>query len=151
MTNGHIDKLTSPDMLVPTGGALGSIRRFFALLGVYNYYGYAYDIISRQMKQRDKGCQLLWKDVGVPTDLLEMVIETIQKEMDWPNKYYIPDDPMSLLLLIRYDHLDMNAVYLELEEKMGIPFEDLDQACGMTLGQFVHFCAGRRKSRAGGI
>jgi len=46
------------------------------------------------------------------------------KNMGWPNNFYIPQDPVKLLLLTSFAQLDMNAVLLDVEDDVGVDMFD---------------------------
>ena len=55
------------------------------------------------------------------------ILKIIQKEMDWPNHHFLPNDPSRLALVEKYDELAVHNVFSEIQKyiKKPIPKEEL--------------------------
>ena len=61
--------------------------------------------------------------------------------MGWPNAYFIPDDPASIVFWAHEDGLDVESAVMEIEEHLGIIITDAEVNAwfSQTLGEVVEF------------
>ncbi len=151
MNNGRYEILTLREKYTPAQGG-GFLRQIRAVFSGWCHYGMVCNHISRQLKKRGVQSRSQWETMGIEDDFLSAVLGIIQRNMGWPNAYYMPDDPMRLLLLSSYPHSDDNAVLLELSEYTDTGFESLINAGidSMTAGEFVRFCHSQTTKLGGG-
>jgi hypothetical protein len=68
--------------------------------------------------------------------------------MGWPNNFYIPQDPVKLLLLSSFAQLDINATLLDLEESLGVDLFDDDgeeTVIELRFEEFLRYIAARKE------
>lgn len=79
--------------------------------------------IAKQLSLRDESYLSAWDRAPLDVDLYVAlrVARVIAREVDWPNDYFVPDDPVALLIVDRGDALDSTFVVMEIERELSLP------------------------------
>lgn len=88
----------------------------------------------------------LWAGIA-PLDDATRVLTILKEERGWPNHYFVPDDPLLLLLIPEHDTECMNWVFYMLNDKVGTHYTDDDivkiSTEEWTTGRFVRDAVSR--------
>ena len=84
-----------------------------------------------------------------PPDDMEGVAQVIASEMQLPNWYFVPNDPLPLILTPKFDDLAAAAVLQGIREHFGLTItcHELNEMCqgsNSTVGQFIKDVLARR-------
>lgn len=120
-------------LLIPSI-VIGLFRKLF---GLYSNRCFIRNSIVNQLNQRTEFLECVWYDYN--PDIVLFVCMTISDIMIWPNWYFIPDDPLWLVLFDNYPSNDDLHFIMDIEEKFNFKFPQgaLMQE-GLTLGQFIN-------------
>jgi hypothetical protein len=99
--------------------------------------------VEAQLRDRLRFPSTDWSELGYTEADILSVLGVIKKEMNHPNHHYIPDDPMSLLVIEDCD-LALNSVHQGIRENFGVEFKfiELAEMCfdrKWTIGDLVKF------------
>lgn len=92
-----------------------------------------------------------WACRNDSVEITKTICRIIAKELGWPNDYFLPEDPMQILLWAHRDGLDGVFAIQEIEKALGvsIPTEMAERFfIGGTLGDFVESLTSLTNSEA---
>ncbi len=79
-----------------------------------------YEATYLQLKQRDKEALELWNKFPFEKKEFALEISSILKiHLDWPNHFFIPEDPFRLIFMDKSGDLDIEESAIELEGLIG--------------------------------
>ena len=104
--------------------------------------------IENQLKSRSEPESGLWGANAAKITLARYVCKVAAEAMDWPNDYFIPDDPAGVVFWAHDDGLDVEIAVMEIEEHLGIKLENAEVEVwfNQTLGEVVEFLWGRQQA-----
>jgi hypothetical protein len=140
----HIDEALENAAKAGAAKRLGRWLQKYSPLLIYRDPPYGLTSVEHQLRQRQASSAAAWAGLGSLADI-QCVLEIIQREMSWPNSYFIPDDPATLVLSGR--DFDSIITIMSIEERFGVSYSDSDVERiteeAWTLGQFVQDVAHR--------
>ena len=97
--------------------------------------------IKCQLKSRCEPEGALWGANAAKIELARFVCRVAAEEMGWPNDYFIPDDPASIVFWAHEDGLDVTFAVMEIEHHLDIKLENAEVEAwfDQTLGEVVEF------------
>jgi len=95
--------------------------------------------IERQLEEREKPPESIWGPDPERIALAKTVCNVITEELSWPNDYFIPEDPVNILLWSHVEGLDDVEAVMQLEEKLGVKITEEQAAewSNGTLSQMI--------------
>jgi hypothetical protein len=97
--------------------------------------------IALQLAQRDASYLDAW--AGADDDIIKLALRVaavIEECMSWPNDYFVPDDPVALLIRGDFDPLDVSDTIIAVERELGLAELDEElwnRAFEGTFGELV--------------
>lgn len=126
----------------------GLLSCIMSMLSSYSHYGVVHRRLSQQLRARTEDCWACWDATGIPLEFVVSISTIIMNNMGWPNNFYIPQDPVKLLLLSSFAQLDINATLIDLEESLGVDLFDDDgeeTVIELRFEEFLRYIAARKE------
>lgn len=95
-----------------------------------------YAQFRRQVGARGQECLAIWPQDN-PTQAVRLSVSSIiQREMRWPNRFFLPDDPCAILFFDPFSNMDSVRAILEVERAHGKK-SVIERLKDVTLGTLV--------------
>ncbi|MCC6677434.1 MAG: acyl carrier protein [Phycisphaerales bacterium] len=121
------------------GGVLGS---FYQCFGTW-YYGWRHTSeISQQLRLRSAETRAIWRDAGYDLDIAERVCQAVEAACGWPNHWFVPDDPLDIVVDAPFDALAIVEFLGECEDRVGVKLEPGALQSATTVGDVVRIVTG---------
>ena len=90
---------------------LPRLKRILDGLGIIDIIKRELRYISLQMKLRDASTLDLWGNDPAKMEIVNFCSEAIQNQYGWPNRYFIPEDPLYVLMYVSKSTRDQRRVH----------------------------------------
>ena len=99
----------------------------------------AIENVKQQLLSRERPNAFRWGNDGDRIRVGQLICKIVKEEYKWPNDYFVPLDPVDIVLLVPWDDLEYVEVFMALERELGIELENqaMFDVCGKSLGDFV--------------
>jgi len=133
----------------------GRIQRFIAWIQkcipllIYYEIPYGRASVEPQSLLRSHFPSAAWKEMPYLPDDMESVARVIASEMQLPNWYFVPNDPLPLILTPKFDDLAAAAVLQGIRQHFELTItcnelNEISQGSNPTVGQFIKDVLARR-------
>lgn len=122
--------------------------RIHKLIPMRIYYEIPYGraSVEYQLQSRSAFPSVMWSEAYSHSAVVA-VLKIVAKEMNLPNYFFAPNDPLMLVLTEDFDELASEGVRLGIRERLGVTItvEDLKNLCvsNATIEAFVHLVLSR--------
>lgn len=82
--------------------------------------------VESQLRSRLQFPRIEWENHAHLVDSACSVLDVVQREMDLPNRHFLPDDPLAIVLIPGYDDLAYDSVRLGINEEFDIKMSAQD-------------------------
>src|SRR5258708_1612454 len=97
----------------------------------------AIEHITEQLLERKEPNPEIWGSEPLRQEIARSVCRLTQKEFDWPNDRFIPEDPVDIVFQVPWEDLQIIEFIMSLEEELDIAVSDDDSMAWKTLGDVV--------------
>lgn len=98
---------------------------------VYYEVPYGRRSLERQLRTRSSSPIQEWEARGVAFNQVKPILEVIATELNLPNPYLLPDDPLRIVLISDYDDSPLAWLHHGLERRLGVAL-DVDELRSLT-------------------
>jgi hypothetical protein len=100
--------------------------------------------VEVQLHSRDGFSNIAWSQTHLPAERVLPILKVLKDELNLPNHFLVPDDPLFLVLTGDYDDLPIESVRMGLRERLGVNVRQDDlirmyEEGNWTVGMFVAF------------